>query len=400
MTIFQKVFKVLKGDIGIWIVVFSLAMLSIVEVYSVTSTLSYRYQDGNTFYYPLKHLFFIVLGVGMMFVSSHLSYKRYYKVADILLWISVFLLFVTLAFGTSTNDARRWFTIPLLGISFQTSDLAKLTLMLFVAKMLSRAQNVPEERHACYVKCIIGVAAVCILVLPANFSTAFLIGFSSLVMLVLGRFPRKWLWTLLGVAVVFFAIYVVVVQLSGSHSRVGTWASRIESFFSSDDSGNFQVSQSKAAIAHGGLVGAGIGGSIQRNTLPHPYSDFIFAEIIEEGGLIIGLVVIVAYLFLFYRCIKIAQHVDRLFPMFLLLGLSFNIMLQAVSNMLVAVNIMPVTGQPLPFVSMGGTSLLFNFWSVGIILNISRYTGERENVEEIEENDDVEEIVDYPFLAG
>jgi cell division protein FtsW len=365
--------------------------------------LAYKYQGGNTVYYIFKHFIFIVVGFFVMYFTSRLSYKFYFKLARPLLWVSLGLLFLTL-FESSTNDAKRWFTIPLTGISFQTSDLAKVSLMLYLAKVLSVSQDSEEQLFAGFKKCLIAIVGVCGLILLGNFSTAFLVGFTSLFVLFIARVKIKWIFAGIGICIGAGILLILFASLLGFHSRVDTWKSRVETFMSSDSESsresNYQAEQSKIAVARGGLTGVGPGGSVQRNSLPHPYSDFIFSIICEEYGLIGGLGVMIFYLIFFYRCLYTIRNSERAFPMFLSLGLSLNIIFQALANMLVAVNITPVTGQPLPFVSMGGTSIIFTSISVGIILNISRYAGKKELVEEIEEEQNVEEITDYPFIAG
>jgi cell division protein FtsW len=398
----NKLLDSLKGDRAIWLMVILLSGIGLIEVFSATSMLAYKFKDGQTTYYFLRHLGFIIGGFAIMFIVSRVSYKYYFKLAGFFLCTMIVLLAVTLLTAQETNDARRWLTIPLIGIKFQTSDPAKLALMIYLAKVISTAQQEGVKMFDVFKKCMAAVIVVCCLVLPANFSTAFLIGCASMTVLFIGKMNPKWLLASLGVAILLFGLFVGVMQFTGTHSRVGTWTKRIETFFDSNasSSADFQAQQSKIAIALGGVSGKGPGNSQQRNILPHPYSDFIYSIVVEEGGLITGTVVVILYLVFFYRCILIVKNSERAFPAFLALGLSLNIILQAVANMLVAVNITPVTGQPLPFISMGGTSILFTSFSVGVILNISRYAEKRETVEEIEEEMEVEEITDYPFIAG
>jgi cell division protein FtsW len=309
---------------------------------------------------------------------------------------------LTLITGTATNDAKRWFTIPLIGLSFQTSDFAKLALVIYLSKMLALAQVEPENRKICFGKSLVAIILVCGFVFPANFSTALLIGVSSLGMLVLGNFPRKWIWALVGLSILLVIMFVLVVKGFGLSSRFDTWISRIETFFSGGGfNRDFQSEQSLVAIGLGGINGAGIGSGIQNNSLPHPYSDFIFATIAHEIGVWGVLGVIICYMVIFYKCVQIVKNVPTLFPALLVMGFLMNIMLQTLVNMLVATGLMPVTGQPLPFVSMGGSSIVSTGIALGIILNISRYADQQETVSEIEQDDnEMEEIVDYPFMAG
>ena len=397
----EKFFDLLKGDRVIWFIVALLSGIGLIEVFSSTSMLAYRYQDGQTSHYFIRHLFFILLGLAVMFTLCRVSYKHLYKLAGVFLVFCVFLLVLTYIKGVATNSAKRWLDIG--GLSFQTSDVAKLSLMIYLAKVLSQARQEGVKMWDVYKKCLLAVGVVCGLILPSNFSTAFLVGLASLFVMFVGNIRPKWLLATVGVAVVCFGLFVAFVELTGAEgTRVGTWTKRIETFFGSETSkdAQFQSQQAKIAIALGDIIGKGPGNSNQRNILPHPYSDFIFAIIVEEGGLIVGLFVVVLYSVFFARCIKITRNSEKAFPAFMVLGLSLNIMFQAVVNMLVAVSIIPVTGQTLPFVSMGGTSILFNSVAVGIILNVSRYAAKKETVEDIEENQEVEEVVDYPFIAG
>lgn len=391
------------GDKAIWIIVAALSFVGLIEVYSATSMLAWKYQGGNTVYYVLRHLFFLALGFLTIFGLCRLSYKNLTKVVGPLFWGSVCLLGLTLLMGSSTNDAKRWFTIPLVNISFQTSDLAKLTLMLYLAKTLSICKDSANSKRKVFVKCLIAVGATCVLILPANLSTALLIAGTSVILMVVGRIPLKWI----GGMILAFAIGGIVVigfcKLAGIHTRVDTWMSRI-STFSSDDADkrneDFQAEQAKIAVGRGGVIGQGPGNSVQRNSIPHPYSDFIFAILVEEFGIVGALAVLIAYSIFFYRCIMIVKGLDRTFPAYIVVGLALNIVLQAVSHVLVVTGIMPVTGQPLPFLSMGGTHMIFTSAAVGIILNISRYSGKTETEEVIEQYQEPEEVEDYPFIAG
>lgn len=398
----ERLKSMIKGDRTIWFFVFALAAVGIVEVYSCTAMIAYKFQGGDTFHYPLRHIFYVILGFVMMCIFSWVPYKKYARWADILLWTSVALLFFTLVMGHATNDAKRWFTIPLIGISFQTSDFAKIALVVYLSKMLALAQVEPEKRWGCFIRCIFAIVAVCGLVLPANFSTALLIGISSLGILILGNFPRKWILCLIGLVVVGFIMFVLVVKVTGISSRFDTWTSRIETFFSGGGfNRDFQAEQSLVAIGLGGINGVGIGSGIQNNSLPHPYSDFMFSTIAHEIGVwgVIG--VMICYLVVFYRCVQIVKHAGTLFPALLVMGFLMNIVLQTLVNMYVAIGFIPVTGQPLPFVSMGGSSLVCTGISLGVILNISRYSSQKETVSEIEQDDEeMEEIVDYPFMVG
>jgi cell division protein FtsW len=275
--------------------------------------------------------------------------------------------------GTNINDANRWITLPIIGLSFQTSDLAKLSLILYLARLISKKQESINDFKASFIPIVIPVFIVCGLILPANFSTAAVLFSTSMVLMFIGRVPLKFIFGLLGTAVVAFALFIGIAKLVGYNGRISTWGSRIENFTSkkSTDEGDYQVQQAKIAIATGGILGKGPGQSSQRNFLPHPYSDFIFAIIIEEYGLAGGCFVVLLYLMLFYRAIQIVRRTERAFAAMITIGCAFSLVFQALINMAVAVHIFPVTGQPLPMLSMGGTSIWFTSFAIGIILSVS-----------------------------
>jgi len=390
--------KYFKGDKTLWIIILLLVLISIPTVYSTTGSLAYKYQGGNTAYYFIKHSFFVILGFIVIFVSHRVSYKLYFNIATAGVILSIFLLLLTLVIGKSVNDASRWLRIPIIGLDFQTSDLAKITLIIFVAKILSVNQETKENlKKAFFI--ILGVTGgVLILILPANLSTTLLLGLTIFVMMVIGRLEKKYLISMIAIAAVVFTLFLLVVMNSGADTRVGTWKARIENFSSDDSDVNFQSDQSKIAVAMGGWFGVGAGNSVQRNILPHPYSDFIYSIIIEEYGFIGGLVVLSLYVLILFRGIVIVKRSQRTFPAFLAVGLSTIIVFQALINMGVAVGILPVTGQPLPLISMGGTSTLMTCFSLGILLNISQKE-ETKTVEEKQEEEKIE-VQDYPFLMG
>jgi len=305
-----------------------------------------------------------------------------------LLYIAIPLLFITLLFGTNINQAARWLEIPGLGITIQTSDFAKLALMMYIARWLSIWQNEINDLRRAFLPLAIPIALVCLLILPANFSTAVLIVAASWIMLFIGRVRLKHLLGFTGLGVLVVALFVFIALQTNTINRVQTWKNRIENYVSGEGGDNYQAQQSKIAIATGGLVGKGPGNSTQRNFLPHPYSDFIYAIIVEEYGLVGGLIVLMLYLILLYRTGVIVKKAKRTFPAFLAIGLTLILVFQAIVNMAVAVNLIPVTGQPLPLVSMGGTSLFFTSASFGILLSISRSQNKEELFDGEEETQD------------
>jgi len=367
--------KYIKGDKIVWLVVLLLAILSILTVYSSIVTLAYKYKDGDTIYYLMKHLFILVVGFGLMLGAHNLNYKYYSRISQLAIFISVPLLAITLIFGANINDASRWLVIPVINQTFQTSDLAKLALIMYLARLLYKKQDNIQDFKSAFLPIMVPVLLVCGLILPANFSTAAMLFTTCLIIMFIGRVNIKYILALIGIGITSLVLLLAIASAKPDLlPRMGTWAKRIESFSAGGSSGNYQADQAKIAIASGYPFGKGPGGSTQRNFLPHPYSDFIYAIVIEEYGLTGGVGVIILYLILFYRGIKIAQKAEKTYGTFLAVGLSFSLVFQAMINMAVAVNLFPVTGQPLPLVSMGGTSIWFTCLAIGIILSVSRNT--------------------------
>lgn len=372
----QKVLTYLKGDRVIWAVVLLLAIFSVLVVYSSIVTLAYKYQDGNTEFYLFKHCIILLIGFTLMYFAHKVNYRYYSRISQIALFLAIPLLFFTLLTGASINDASRWLVIPVINQTFQTSDLAKLALIMFLARMLSKKQDsIKDFKHA-FVPIMIPVLLICGLILPANFSTAAMLFVTCLVLMFIGRINASYIISLISIGVVCLAIFIAVIMNSNFSSRVGTWQNRIENFASGKSEQNYQAEQSKIAIATGGVLGKGPGRSTQRNFLPQSYSDFIFATLIEEYGVVGGAFTLLLYLILLYRGILIAKKTPRTFGSLLVIGLSFSLVFQAMINMAVAVNLFPVTGQPLPMVSMGGTSIWFSCLAIGVILSVSRSSDE------------------------
>lgn len=367
-----------KGDKVIWAVLFVLLVLSMLAVYSSTGTLAYTYMEGNTVYYLLRHSKFLVAGLVIVYVVHRVPYKFFYGLARFLLIVSLVLLMVTLILGVSRNEAARWLTLPGIGIEFQTSDLAKFSLIIYVAKILAHSQDSEESLKRAFQPIMIGVVLVSALILPENLSTAGLVFLTSLVLMYIGRVNGHYLLATLGslVGMVGLMVLVIVVAPKSFH-RGETWKARIENFVKGDGGENYQAEQAKIAVVTGSLTGKGPGNSTQRNFLPHPYSDFIYAIIIEEYGLLGGLFVLALYLYLLYRTGRLVRYASRTFPAFLAMGLVLSLVFQALVNMAVNVNLIPVTGQPLPLLSMGGTSILFTSVAFGILLSISRSVEEQ-----------------------
>jgi cell division protein FtsW len=364
-------FRYLKGDKVIWAVIIFLSLVSLLAVYSSTGTLAYRFQGGNTAYYILKHSSILMVSLVIIFITHLIPYKFYSRLSQLFLVASVILLIITLAMGTTINEASRWLTLPGLGFTIQTSDFAKLSLIMYLARLLSQKQHEIKNLKESFIKLLIPVLLVCGLIMPANLSTSIILFTTCVILMFIGRVRTRYLMVLITSGLLLVSVFVAIALYSRSEGRLGTWQNRIESFVSSSGEGNYQVEQSKIAIATGGLVGKGPGNSSQRNFLPHPYSDFIYAIIIEEYGLIGAVVVLSFYLWLFYRGGLIVKRSTRTFPAFLAFGLTLSIVMQAMINMAVVANVLPVTGQPLPLVSMGGSSLIFTSIALGIILSVS-----------------------------
>jgi cell division protein FtsW len=382
-------FRYLKGDKVIWAVIIFLSFVSLLAVYSSTGTLAYRFQGGNTAYYILKHSSILIVSLAIIFITHMIPYKFYSRLSQLFLYTSVILLSITLLMGTTINEASRWLTLPVLGFTIQTSDFAKLSLIMYLARLLSQKQSDIKTLKESFVRVLVPVLLVCGLILPANLSTSIILFGTCIILMFVGRVSTRYLLILIGAGLFLVSVFVTIALYSESEGRLGTWQNRIESFVNQSGDGNYQVEQSKIAIATGGLVGKGPGNSSQRNFLPHPYSDFIYAIIIEEYGLAGGIVVLFFYLWLFYRGALIVKRSSRTFPAFLAFGLTLSIVMQAVINMAVVVNLLPVTGQPLPLVSMGGSSLVFTSIALGIILSVSN--GVQKNADPGQQNENTDD---------
>ncbi len=390
--------KYFKGDKIIWIIIFLLSVMSLLVVYSSTASLAYKYHGGNTIYYFIRHTIFLIIGLVATYVVHKIPYRAYFGLATVLIITAVLLLLITWIFGATKNSATRWITIPGLGMDFQTSDFAKFALIVFVAKMLSMNQKNDFHLKKAFIIIISVVCVICGLIFPADLSTAAILFGITFVLMFIGRIDKKYLLMTIGVGAVAFVLFLAVASLTGSDTRIGTWKNRIISFADKESEANFQAKQSKIAIATSSVFGKGAGKSTQITVLPHPYSDFVYAVIVEEYGAIFGIGILLLYLILLFRTAQIVKKQERTFPAFLAIGLILTIVFQALVNMGVAVGIMPVTGQTLPLVSMGGTSNLFVGISFGIILNISQNRKYQTKEEKATEQKFV--VKDYPFIMG
>ena len=379
---FQALLDKTKGDRWIWLIIIMLSLISIMAVYSATGAYAYKKNQSVEKVLLYKHLIFVLLGIGMIYIAHLLDYRYYAGISKILMIITIPLLFYTLIFGANVNDASRWVKIPVIGLTFQTSDLAKLALITFLARMLTKKQENIKNVKESFIPIMGSVCVVFILIALANLSTALMLFGVSILLLIIGRISIK------QIAIVCAGGLVLLMFVVFLGPRRATYKSRINTFLHPEmqhSDKTFQADQSKIALATGGVFGKGPGNSTQRNFLPHPYSDFIFAIIIEEWGTIGGIVVMMLYLVLLWRCIKIVTRAPKAFGALLAAGLSFSLTIQAFANMAVAVGLGPVTGVPLPLVSMGGTSMIFTSVAFGIILSVSRDVEENVAVKGLEE---------------
>jgi cell division protein FtsW len=368
-----------KGDKVIWALVILLTLVSLLAVYSATGSLAYKNYKGNTEIYLFKQIAFILVGIMVIYFAHLVNYTFYSRAAKILFMLCLPLLFYTLFFGVKMNEGSRWIRLPFINMTMQTSDLAKLALFIYLARLLSKKQDVIKDFRKGFLPVIAPVVITCALIAPANLSTALLLGASSLMLLFIGRVRTKHILLTIGVALIPIIFLVAAAMIrhqpgkeeavvakkssSGLFGRVDTWISRVENFIYgggkeaiTDDA--YQANQAKIAIAKGGVMGVGPGNSTTRDYLPQAYNDFIFAIIIEEYGLLGGTFIVFIYLVFLYRCIRIFKRCPFAFGAFLALGLSFTLAIQALANMAVTVNLFPVTGVTLPLVSMGGTSFI------------------------------------------
>jgi cell division protein FtsW len=386
-----------KGDKVIWALVVLLALVSLLAVYSATGSLAYKNYKGNTEVYLFKQIMFIIIGVLVVYFAHLVNYTVYSRVATILFWLTIPLLVYTLFFGVRMNEGSRWIRLPLINMTMQTSDLAKLALFMYLARLLSKKQDVIKDFKKGFIPVMIPVGITCLLIAPANLSTALLLGASCLMLLFIGRARTKHIGLVIGIALIpiLFLIISAVARHSaadddtvvkkssaGLFGRVETWIGRVENFIyggkEADNDEMYQVNQAKIAIAKGGFLGVGPGNSTTRDYLPQAYNDFIFAIIIEEYGFLGGMFIVFIYLVFLYRCIRLFKRCPYAFGAFLALGLSFTLAIQAIANMAVTVNLFPVTGVTLPLVSMGGSSFIFTCLAIGIILSVARNVEQQE----------------------
>ncbi len=386
----------IRGDKVIWGIAILLALFSMLAVYSATSSLAFKNYQGNNQYFLIKQIIFILIGFAVIYFAHLVNFTMYSRLATVFYILVIPLLIYTLFFGVKLNEGSRWIKLPIANFTIQTSDIARLALFIFMARLLHRKQDVIKDFKKGFLPVLAPVLLICALIAPANLSTALLLGATCLMLMFIGRARLRHIGLVVGIAAIplLLLIFAAVSRhktnqqeeavvtapaaksSSGVFTRIDTWVNRVERFiYGSKDIDNdamYQVNQAKIAIAKGGILGKGPGNSTIRDYLPQAYNDFIYAIIIEEYGLIGGAFIAFLYLAFLFRCIRIYKLCQHSFGCFLVLGLSFTLAIQAISNMAVAVNLFPVTGVTLPLVSMGGSSFLFTCLAIGIVLSVSR----------------------------
>jgi cell division protein FtsW len=375
----KQLISKLKGDKGIWSFVALLALFSFMPVFSASSNLAYLgHGTGNTLGYLVKHFAHICIGFVIIYAVHRVPYHYFRAISKVALPVVWILLMYTLIKGTviAGANASRWIQVPFIGISFQTSTLASVVLFIFVARYLSKSRETPITLKASLWELWLPVFFTLILILPANFSTTALI-FSMILMLVfIGKYPLKYIGIIIGSGILCLSFFVLLSKAfpdSGLFSRVHTWESRIENFSTDKpDEDDYQIEKAKIAIASGKIYGLGPGKSVQKNFLPQSSSDFIYAIIVEEYGLIGGFGVLILYLLLLFRFVVASHKANTIFGKLVVIGLGFPMIFQAMINMAVAVELLPVTGQTLPLISSGGSSIWMTCFALGIIISVTK----------------------------
>ncbi|MFK7799981.1 MAG: FtsW/RodA/SpoVE family cell cycle protein [Aureispira sp.] len=364
----KKLGSLLQGDKVIWLVIGFLAILSVLTVYSSAEALALR-TGANTESFLIKHIVLLCAAVVLIYICHMVNYVKYGRLSVILLVIAVPLLLYTQLLGETFNQATRWIRIPFIGVTFQTSDFAKIALIMYTARTLSLMQS----REVPLGELIIPVLLVCGLIAPSDLSSALILFFTCALLMFVGRLEMRNVFSLFMLGIGAFAVLIMLSEFLPGIIRVDTWQSRLYDFWVGSSGEQFQVEQAQMAIAQGGFFGVGPGNAQQAHFLPHSYSDYIFCVIVEEYGTIGAFLIIGLYITLLLRCIRLVTRSPKAFGAMLALGLCLSLVIQAFVHMAVNVNLLPVTGLTLPFVSMGGTSLLFTGISLGIILSVSKF---------------------------
>ncbi|SDS09677.1 cell division protein FtsW [Gillisia sp. Hel1_33_143] len=383
----NNIFSNIKGDKVIWAITGLLAIFSFIPVYSASSNIAYLYGDGSTFSYLIVHFFHLLLGFCLLFAIHKIPYHYFKGLSILMLPVIILLLLYTIAQGTTIDGAyaSRWIQIPVLGVTFQTSTMASVVLMIYVARYLSRIKDKTVTFKESILPLWMPVFLVLALILPANFSTTAIIFTMVLMLVFLGGYPLRYIGVIIGAGILVFSLFILTAKAFPGllPNRIDTWTSRIENFASDEDTdADYQIEKAKIAIARGGIAGTGIGKSVQRNFLPQSSSDFIYAIIVEEMGLIGGFLVMLAYLFLLFRIVIVATKANSVFGQLVVMGVGLPIVFQALVNMAVATELFPVTGQTLPLISNGGSSIWMTCMALGIVLSVSAKREEEKMTED------------------
>ncbi|NND62604.1 MAG: FtsW/RodA/SpoVE family cell cycle protein [Flavobacteriaceae bacterium] len=386
----KSVFRHIQGDKAIWAVAGLLALFSFLPVYSASSNLAYLYGDGNTFQFLLKHFAHLLLGFAILYGVHKIPYHYFRGLSIIALPIVVILLLITLSQGNTIEgaNASRWIRVPFVGVTFQTSTLAAVVLMTYVARYLSKIKHKEVRFKETLLPLWLPVFLILALILPANFSTTAILFAMIVVLVFIGGYPLRYLGIILGAGTVLLVLFVLTAKAFPGvfPNRVDTWISRVENFADNEDTeADYQIEKAKIAIASGGVTGLGPGKSIQKNFLPQSSSDFIYAIIVEEFGLVGALFLLLLYLLLLFRLVIVVHKSSSFFGKLLVIGIGLPIIFQALINMGVAVELFPVTGQTLPLISSGGTSIWMTCLALGMVLSVSAKR-EVKITEEQEEN--------------
>jgi len=387
----MQVIKYIRGDRVIWTVIIILSVVSLLSVYSSTGSLAYKKVSGDTFYYLFRQFKYIVLGLGVIIFFQLIPYRAFNKLSVGFLGIAIVLLVITLIKGQEINEANRWLAIPGTSNSFQPSEFAKFALIMYLARILANHQNNLNDFKGVFLKVAAAISFICLLILPTNLSTAAIIFTVSFILLFIGRVPFRYLAMYIGIGVAGLGLFLLLATAMSREGRITTWKNRIERYVTGEGD-NFQSDQAKVAIVRGGLL-------TQRVLLPHPYSDFIFAIIIEEYGSVLGgLLLVFLYLWLLFRTGLIVRRSKSTFGAFLAFGLALGLVFQAFVNMGVTVGLLPVTGQTLPLVSMGGSSMFFTSMALGMILSVS--WGVAKEIEVLEQQEAAEKMKEEVIHEG
>jgi cell division protein FtsW len=371
----KAAFNYIKGDKVIWIIVLLLSVVSVLAVYSSVITLAYRSRSGDASYFLIKHIIILLFGFVLIYITHNIKYTYYSRIFQVGLILSVPLLLFTMLKGVNEGSASRWLQIPGLGLTFQTSDFAKLALIVYVARALTLMQDEMKDLKKGLIHITMPILLICGLIFPSNISTAGLLFINCMFILFIGRASAKLIFSTLGIALAGAGLFILIVfAFPHINNRIATAKSRIEGFMKGDKSSNYQSDQAMIAVATGGTFGKGPGNSVQKNILPQASSDFIFAILVEEYGFAMAIAMVFFYLALLFRGVRIATRNPKTFGSLLAIGLTLSLVMQAMVNMCVATHLLPVTGQPLPLVSMGGTSIWFSSIAIGVILSVSRET--------------------------